>query len=319
MSIPQNLRNEVAEFTAFLDDPDRSEPDQYELVEARFDCLKFTTQALEASGGFPPDDVRGFQEWFQHETNPWLLRSPMVTRARLWPEGYPGDYKTLEGVYANQPSGEGVGLHIDRYFLSRTLAVAVRSRLRRLSELLRLRAAVEQTDVKWLNMACGPCRELQYISPAIKNRTIFCVDSDANALLYAKKLLATSQVGQCQFLAENAYRFANAQRNVKRFGYFSTIYSAGLFDYIPSDRLAIIISSLYHSLADGGVLIAPFKDCTRYETFDYHWASRWHFFLQRSESDFRGVFNSAGVPEDAVRMERDSSGVLLFFTIYKCL
>ena len=30
------------------------------------------------------------------ETDPWFLLSPMVRRARTWPEGYPGDYRTLE-------------------------------------------------------------------------------------------------------------------------------------------------------------------------------------------------------------------------------
>lgn len=317
MNIPQTLRNEVAAFTAFLNAPERAEPDQYELVESRLDCVKFTTKALEESGTLSTAELRSLQEWFHDETELCLGRSPMITRARNWPEGYPGDYKTLEAVYANQPTGNGVGLHLDRYFLSRTLAVAIRSRRRHLSSLLTARSAAEQTDAKWLNLACGPCRELLNVPPPIQRRTVICVDSDTNALSYAANLLAARPLGEVQFLAENAYRFANAQRNVKRFGYFSTIYSAGLFDYIPSERLSTIVGALYQSLSIDGMLIAPLKDCRRYETFDYHWGVRWHFFFQRDETEFRAIFAAAGIPVDAISVERDNSGVLLFFTIRK--
>jgi hypothetical protein len=68
-------------------------------------------------------------------------------------------------------------------------------------------------------------------------------------------------LGDVEFLAENAYRFANPKRNATRFGDFSTIYSAGLFDYIPSDRLSTLIAALYQSLGTGGMLIAPLKGC----------------------------------------------------------
>jgi extracellular factor (EF) 3-hydroxypalmitic acid methyl ester biosynthesis protein len=313
MNIPQTLRDEVGAFTAFLDSPIRAEPDQYEIVESRLDCLRFLIRSLE----FSPDDLPTCQEWFRSQTDPWCMRSPMLSRARTWPEGYPGDYRTIEGVYANQPAGDGVGRHLDRYFLSRTLAVSIRSRCRRLAELLATRTAHEPAGSKWLDLACGSCRELLAVPPASNGRSIYCVDSDPNALQYAENLLAGRDLGDLHFLAENAMRFGRAKANVQRFGEFSTIYSAGLFDYIPTTSLASLLEGLYHSLAPGGVLIAPFKDSTRYETFDYHWLARWHFFFQREEPEFRAVFGAAGVPEDAITVERDDTGVLLFFTIRK--
>ena len=77
------------------------------------------------------------------------------------------------------------------------------------------------------------------------------------------------------------------------------------------------MGSLYQSLAPNGLLIAPLKDRCRYETFDYHWGARWSFFLQRDESDFRAIFAEAGIPHDAIAVERDDSGVILFFTVRK--
>jgi hypothetical protein len=54
-----------------------------------------------------------------------------------------------------------------------------------------------------------------------------------------------------------------------------------------------------------------------YEAFDYHWFTKWHFFYQRNEADFRAVFSDAGIPPNAMSVERDETGVLLFFTIRK--
>lgn len=239
-----------------------------------------------------------------------------MRRARTWPEGYPGDYLTLEAIYANQPQSEGIGRLLDRYFLSRTLAVAVRSRLRMLQRLLSERAA-DESDAHWLNLAAGSCRELLSVQPAAQPRRILCIDYDANALEYAERLLAAHAGDTITFKVENAFRMANAKRNIEQYGKFTTIYSAGLFDYVKSNPLARLIAGLYGSLAKGGVLIAPFKDAARYETFDYHWLVKWHFFLQRSEDDIRQLFADAGVPAERVTAMRDDSGVVLFFIATK--
>ncbi len=53
------------------------------------------------------------------------------------------------------------------------------------------------------------------------------------------------------------------------------------------------------------------------ETFDYHWLVRWNFFFQREEPEFRAIFAAGGVHDNSISVERDDSGVLLFFTIRK--
>lgn len=42
--VPKQLENEVDDFLRFLRDPKRDLPNQYELTEARFDCVKYATQ-----------------------------------------------------------------------------------------------------------------------------------------------------------------------------------------------------------------------------------------------------------------------------------
>ncbi len=317
MSTPELLQNAVGEFLAFAQDPERNSPGQYELVETRLDYLKHVTRNVERQLDGHVDGLRELQTWFRRETDPVILSSPLLKRTRTWPQGYPGDYLTLEMIYANVQSGDGIAADLDRYCLSRTLAVAVRSRLRMLTELLGERRLNESSGARWLNLACGPCRELLTLPDDHGDRTLYCVDTDPQALDYARALLGSKAIGRLVFLNENAFRFANPKRNVERFGQFTTIYSAGLFDYIASDKLSRLIAGLYDSLAPGGMLIAPFKDKFRYETFDYHWLAKWDFFFQRSEADFRRVLAEAGISDEAITLRRDESGVLLFFTIRK--
>lgn len=307
------LEREVLELVDFLSEPRRNDPDQYEVIKTRIDCVNFVTQAFEREHEVA--EVRRMRRWFRQVTDPVLSSSNTCRRARVWPEGYPGDFRTLEGIYANTPVGDGLAQHLDRYSLSSTLAVAIRSRLRRMTELLTSRQQEEGGSCHWLNLACGPCRELLSLAAPDAGQTIVhCVDTDPNALHYARILLAQSPVAT-DFIPDNALEFDDAHRNIDRFGPLSTIYSAGLFDYIKSERLVSLLGGLYDSLQPDGVLIAPFKEQRYYDTFDYHWYSKWHYFKQRSEDEYRSILAKAGVPDDAISLERDESGVILFFVV----
>lgn len=310
--VPKLLRDEVADFLALLQRR-RDEEFLYQTIETRLDFLKSLVRDLQTQFRHDQPYLAYLRHWFKQQTDAALAKSRLMHRARTWPEGYAGDYVTLESIYTEEVAGEGVARALDHYFLSRTLAVAVRSRLRMLSRLLTERAAVETGSARWLNLAAGSCRELLAVPAAAKPRQIVCVDSDPNALAYATRLLQDRGGDTLTFKADNAFRLMNARRNLERYGEFSTIYSAGLFDYVKSERLVPLIAGLYGSLARGGVLVAPFKDASRYETFDYHWLVNWDFFLQRTEGDIRQLFSAAGVPAEYLTVARDDSGVILFF------
>ena len=312
MNIPKLLKTETLDFIRNLEAVDSDGPFQNEVVESRFDCMKFAIQTIERDSSQSPADLDGLRIWFRERAAPTLFKSRMIKRATDWPEGYPGDYLTLEAVYENKPQGICLAAYLDRYFLSRMLAVAVRSRLRKLTaDLVRIKS--EETTGNWLNIACGSCRELLPIQIGDNDRIIHCVDSDSNALAYARELVAFKNLDAFLFHTENAFRLVSARRNVERFGKLAVIYSAGLFDYIKSDQLVRVLAGLYGSLGENGILIAPFKDARKYETFDYHWCVKWDFFIQRTEEDYRQIFSDAGIPTEKMTVERDASGVILFF------
>ncbi len=304
----------AAELTAFLTAPERAAADQAELVCERIDqaCRLLAEVEARHQGGL--EDLRAAQQRFRDATQPALEPSWMMARARAWPQGYPGDYLMLERTYARAARSPGVGAHLDAAFQRQTLAVAVRSRLATLAAILRRRGEEEASAGvagRWLNLACGSARELLDV-PAAAGRAIACVDQDPDALAYAGDLLA-GRGHQVEWQARNALRYVSAEATRRRHGPLTTIYSAGLFDYLPDEPLAALLAGLYGALAEGGLLVAAFKDAERYATSPYHWMARWHFFHQRTEPQFRAVLAQAGIPAARLELRRDASGVILFF------
>lgn len=311
-----DLNQEVKETSRVICSLNTESTDAFDILEKRLDSLRYAIEAVQSSGELGTDDVPMRQAWFKDEAKGWLRTSYLMNRATNWPEGYPGDFKTLESVYSRQITSTGLGALLDRYFLTRTLAVAVRSRRSTLASILHRHALRENGSGTWLNIACGACRELDFLPPEIAPCIVHCVDSDPNALEFSDARLRENKLN-IAIHAENAFRYLNPIRNRARLGHVSLIYSAGLFDYIDNDNLTKLLRGLYDTLCSGGVLLAPFKDKVRYRTFDYHWLVNWNQFYQRTESQFKEILLHAGIPERETVLTRDPTGVLIFFEVTK--
>ena len=282
--------------------------------------LSYVCEEFEQHPAHDTETITSAQVEFREKTNKYFLKSHFMNRARTWPQGYPGDYKTLEDTYRNSPMSNGIGYYLDRHFLSTALGVAVRERLSTLSNLLQNELS-RRSRPKVLNVACGSCRELIEVAPEVKQSgaMLTCIDFDTDALSFAANRLAYTGIAQEQMLFRkyNALKMVNHERNLKEFGTQDIIYSTGFFDYVEDDVLVRLLSSAYQLLNPGGVLIASFKDSRRYRTQEYHWFVDWHGFLQRTEDDMRLLFDKAEIPRTALKDLRVNSGVILFFTATK--
>ena len=63
--------------------------------------------------------------------------------------------------------------------------------------------------------------------------------------------------------------------------------------------------------------IQPFKEKLYYDTFEYHWYAKWNYFFQRTKKDFDQILKDSGIPQNEIKMERDDSGVILFYVVGK--
>jgi SAM-dependent methyltransferase len=265
------------------------------------------------------DLIQSQRKRFHERTDRILCRSALVRHTRTWPRGYQGDYKMLESIYKNVPLSEGLGYFFDLYGLSLPLAEAVRNRIRKLEEIIRHEITLRDA-ASVLNIACGSCRELMGLAPDIARTKaqVTCIDMDADALAFAMERLSFTEASEnIAFRKYNAARMFDDELNMAAFGKTDIIYSAGLFDYLPSEFLAKVLGALYRLLSGNGTLIAAFKDATRYRHQDFHWLVDWTGFLQRTEKEFLAILDNAGIPAPAIREERDDTGIILFYLITK--
>ncbi len=273
----------------------------------------------EQSAGTDQDALRRKQQEFRRRTDPYFAHSYLMNRARTWPRGYPGDYEIIETAYNNQPVSAGIGHLLDQYFLSTTLAQGIRRRREQMRETLQ-RELLSRHNPRVLNIGCGPCREVLELADTIlqSNAHFTNIDFDTDALLFsAQRLRAAGLDNHMAFRQYNAIRMVNAQKNVREFGQFDIIYTIGLLDYLTDEILVRLLRALFATLRSGGVLIAVFKDCDYYDTPDYHWLVDWSGFLQRTATHSRDLLSKAGIPDEAVTMQRTSDHVMIFYCVLK--
>jgi len=269
------------------------------------------------------DIIRDAQIRFRIKTNPILSKSYCINRVRTWPQGYQGDYKTLEGLYRNTPLSEGIGYYLDVCTFNTSLAIGVRNRLKKLENILR-DELTKRKNLSVLNIACGSCREVFELAPEIEKSgaKFTCIDLDNDALAFAANRLSYTNISpvssnQVVLRKYNAIRMFDLELNMSEFGKQDIIYSVGFFDYLQSDFLANLLKALYDLLNPGGLLITSFKDAARYRHQEYHWIADWDGFLQRTEENFKSIFQDAQIPDSAISEVREESGIIVFYLLNK--
>ncbi len=263
--------------------------------------------------------IRSARTGFREKTDQMFSKSYAMNRARVWPQGSQGDYKTLELAYKNMPLSEGMGYYLDRFMLDLPLGHAVRARIKKLEAMLK-DELLKRRCPSILNIACGACRELVGIVPEIidSGAKVVCVDNDNDALDYAQARLANAGLREnIEFYKYNALRLFDYEIAMEAYGKQDVIYSVGLFDYLPSDFLVKIFSTLYKMLNPGGSFMPAFKDAQRYRPHYYHWLVDWDGFLQRKEEDFKKILADAGIPLSSITEVRDETGIIVFYLVTK--
>ena len=84
--------------------------------------------------------------------------------------------------------------------------------------------------------------------------------------------------------------------NMDAFGKTDIIYSAGLFDYLPSEFLSRLLGALYRMVNEGGTLWRRSRMLRGIALKIFHWLVNWDGFRQRMETEFRSILEDAGIP-----------------------
>jgi len=70
-----------------------------EDLDRIIDNMMSFCKEFEEKAGYTKDELKKIISRFHRDTNPILSKSYYINRARTWPQGYQGDYMTLEHIY----------------------------------------------------------------------------------------------------------------------------------------------------------------------------------------------------------------------------
>lgn len=286
------------------------------VAEQGFDRLCRALTDVLGDGAGLGDELRDeLGALVERELHPYLLLTRIVERIYSKPRGYAGDFLTIEWMYANEPGGAGrIGPLIDRLFLERPAAKAVRNRRGLLAEEIRAAVARSGGAGKVTSLACGPARELfdvfgELDDPQHLAATLIDIDLQALALVSDRR----DKLGLAKRMKlhqGNLVYLATGREQLELEGQ-DLVYSIGLIDYF-SDRFVVALLDWIHArLKPGGrVVLGNFHPRNPDRALMEH-VLDWKL-VHRDEDDMHRLLKSSafGKPCEEIRYEEE--GVNLF-------
>jgi extracellular factor (EF) 3-hydroxypalmitic acid methyl ester biosynthesis protein len=250
----------------------------------------------------------------RQEILPWLTevralhaRSPFVQRLQTWPQGYAGDFETVEWLCdaSNRAEAGTVAWAIEQVALQSPVAQQHRNKVRLQADAIRTTLGSRRAT-RIASLGCGGCRDLRLITADIfaSQAALTLVDADAAALTFASDALRLID-DRCTFVQGRVPRVLPRLRTT---GPFDLIVAGGLFDYLP-DRWAIeTLKQSRQLLTRGGRLL--FSNMARGNPYRawIEYLAEW-FLIERTEDDVRHLLMQAGFDGGTVSVTQDATGL----------
>ncbi len=182
--------------------------------------------------------------------------SPFVRRVWEKPNGYAGDWETIEMMYRNEPAGVGrLGQAIDGVFLRLPPVVAARNRRELLAE--QIAQASARGPAAIASLACGPAREITDVldrSPEMIAQ-VSLLDLDPTAIENAREQIGRRRMlDRATFYQSNLIKLALGREELT-LPPQDLVYSIGLIDYLPDDLVIALLNVIHPWLRPGGRVI----------------------------------------------------------------
>ncbi|WP_139806305.1 class I SAM-dependent methyltransferase [Deinococcus hopiensis] len=185
-----------------------------------------------------------------HPIKGLLHQCPYTIRAFDKPRGYAGDAVMLDFIYEGVPPIDTteIGRRIFSCTTRNTNGLSVIHRREHLAKIIdKVAVNIDRPDI--LSISCGHMREIE-LSSAYQNGelgSVTALDSDPHNLAIIK-----SFHGQKIEVASRSIRALLNNQDLKTYDF---IYTAGLYDYIPTSLANRLTRSLFNILKPGGKLL----------------------------------------------------------------
>ena len=239
-------------------------------------------------------------------------RSPFVQRLQQWPEGYAGDFKTVEYICnaCNQAPQNSIEYFCEQYALTRAIAQQHRNKVQIQAARILHTMLEKPRESKILSIACGSCPDLRSI-PKLESIAgeIWLNDADRNALDFAQEKL--DSVREKLKVVHGSVPRATLKIDQQ----FDLVMAGGLFDYLPEKHAVYLIRDITtRLLAPGGTFF--FTNIARGNPYRplIEYFGDWNL-IERTEEEIIDYCMKAGVKREAVRVTREATGLTLIIEI----
>lgn len=224
------------------------------------------------------------------------------------PHGYAGDFEMIDKIYTKYSSPIEHLKNWDEYFHNQAAPKAVRNRKEYFKS--KILQSLDKSSVHLLNLASGPGRDMKELydnMPSDKKVYTTCVELDAQAITYAKKL-TESYSDRISFIHKNVIRYSPDRK-------FDIIWSAGLFDYFDDKTFLFMLKRMKSWLNEGGKVIIGNFNQDHNPSRDYMGILGEWYLNHRTEDQLRGLAVKAGFPNHSISIESEEENVNLFLNI----
>ena len=295
---PSPSVREIHQHLAFLGQQHSFGDDMHPMIDQVISDLA----GLRHSRSLSQQDLISIQYYYGRQ----FLENTLQGMALLKPYGYAGDFMMIDRIYTGEPSGNPFYQSWDHYFQQHAAPRAVRNR----KDYFKQWAGDpvhRRPGLHLLNVASGPARDLaelfdQGLHPSGISCT--CVEMDAHAVEYAKKLLRP-HLDKVRFINRNIFRFDSEEQ-------YDLIWSAGLFDYFDDKAFVFILKKFRQWIKPGGEIVVGNFNQQHNPTRDYMELLGEWYLHHRSGPELISLALQAGFTEEQIRIGHEPEKVNLF-------
>lgn len=276
-----------------------------------------------APAGAVRDDIKRYTETM---VTTRLLGAPLVHQAFEKPLGYPGDYRTMHQIYANQRTGSTpMAAVVQGLLCDDIMSRGVRSRKDAMKDILGaiIRASAGR-PLRILSLGCGPAREVSELvaewpagGPDVE---WVLVDQEIDALRDAhdstfRALASRTSPGRVRCLHLSFAQMVADPGEGLGDTLFDVIYTTGLTDYLERGKAQQMVDMLLGRVVSGGHLIVANALSPSAWSWACEYLLDWRL-VYRTQTDLRALVNSAA-PVATVTVDQEPQGVFGFLHLRK--
>jgi len=240
--------------------------------------------------------------------------SPFIARAQNWPRGYIGDFETIEYLCtAENRAPAGTMAHVLEDLALRS-PITGQHRNKVAFQADAILAACRRRDgcARILSIGCGGCRDIRSVASDLLPTAaefVLC-DFDDEALAFALHALGPL-ASRCTYLNATVPRVL---RKLVPYGPFDLAIAGGVFDYLPDRWVTLSLQSMWQTLLapEGSLIFTNIKRGNPFRVW-LEYLANWEL-TERGEDDVLTSCRESGIPQSAVRVVGDQTGLALLVT-----